>query len=551
MSLLSLFFLILILPGQVKSNSIPAISIIAWLSVCNIIHAVNSLIWAGNVSVHVPVWCDIVTKVLLGAMVAVPGAFFCVCRNLELASSRDKTRLKESKQLYMALHIIVQDHRFSIVENFGCQAAVFNSLPALILVWIPPLLLSAVALLYCASASINVAKSCYNSVPLFPSAPEMTLSLFIRRLIFGYTGMIYMTVVYIIVLSSAASSGFNTWTSVSAMHSHFSAIEISSLGSFALVQVELIWWAIPIWSILMSILSAFGEETKEGYFFLINFFSRRFFGRDILPKRTKYADMITTTPTTPIHLLKSGWDDTLKSKTSSSTLAKKHVAFTQNASASTIFEFSSPSSPASPEEEASFTQSTLTYLESNAARQLHLPSPPPAAQAKGLSNHSVPPDDRLLVPPSHVPDTPSPSITPHSSILSADAWPEPPSTIPTPAKVHSATNPASIPPSVHPYALATPPSPTRSRSPSISVISAGCLDSYGYPLLPLALPARQMRDIPFNVSGPSMMPIPNANPVPRRSASSRSSKAPSQYRAPKRKAHKTEAIYMTVVKETV
>jgi pheromone a factor receptor len=44
---------------------------------------------------------------------------------------------------------IVQDHRFVILEDYGCQAAVYNSLPALIIVWSPPLCISVIGILYC------------------------------------------------------------------------------------------------------------------------------------------------------------------------------------------------------------------------------------------------------------------------------------------------------------------------------------------------------------------------------------------------------------------
>ncbi|KAA1466863.1 STE3-domain-containing protein [Dentipellis sp. KUC8613] len=181
-SFLSLFGLILILPGQVKSPTIPAVSVIFWLFVSNLIHGVNSIVWAGNTAIHSPAWCDIATKLLLGAMVAVPGAFLCICRHLEFATSRREVaekanRLRQSifevslcivsPIVYMALRksgrfvshttaahwhfadTIVQDHRFSIVQDLGCQAAVYNYLPALILVWLPPLLLSLISLLYC------------------------------------------------------------------------------------------------------------------------------------------------------------------------------------------------------------------------------------------------------------------------------------------------------------------------------------------------------------------------------------------------------------------
>lgn len=58
-SFLPIFLFVLVLPGQVKSTSIPAISIISWLITCSIIHGTNSILWAGNVDVHAPIWCDI------------------------------------------------------------------------------------------------------------------------------------------------------------------------------------------------------------------------------------------------------------------------------------------------------------------------------------------------------------------------------------------------------------------------------------------------------------------------------------------------------------
>jgi pheromone a factor receptor len=123
-----------------------------------------------------------VTKVLLGAMVAIPGSFLCICRQLDLATSRTRDSEKIAQQhktlfeasvciiaplVYMALRMffsvhkspdpnltaisdtIVQAHRFTILKDIGCQASVHNSLPALLLVWLPPLILSLAALLFC------------------------------------------------------------------------------------------------------------------------------------------------------------------------------------------------------------------------------------------------------------------------------------------------------------------------------------------------------------------------------------------------------------------
>jgi pheromone a factor receptor len=56
---------------------------------------------------------------------------------------------------------IVQDRRFLIVKDLGCQVAVHNSIPALIIVWLPPLCISTVAILYCCEPTN------YDDIPSF------------------------------------------------------------------------------------------------------------------------------------------------------------------------------------------------------------------------------------------------------------------------------------------------------------------------------------------------------------------------------------------------
>jgi pheromone a factor receptor len=46
-------------PWHWRARSIPTLSIIAWLFFDNLILAVNSIVWADNVQIIAPVWCDI------------------------------------------------------------------------------------------------------------------------------------------------------------------------------------------------------------------------------------------------------------------------------------------------------------------------------------------------------------------------------------------------------------------------------------------------------------------------------------------------------------
>lgn len=124
-----------------------------------------------------------VTKLLLGASVGLPCALVCAAWQLEnLASSRDissdsrvqgRRKLIEMAICYIpplifislrmslcwstAVHptnepildIIVQDHRFDLVKDLGCSASIHPSTPALVIVWLPPLITCFIAFVIC------------------------------------------------------------------------------------------------------------------------------------------------------------------------------------------------------------------------------------------------------------------------------------------------------------------------------------------------------------------------------------------------------------------
>src|ERR1700759_2274699 len=53
----------------------------------------------------------------------------------------------------------VQHHRFEIVQDFGCQAAIYPSTLAIILIWLPPLLLCSISFMYFGNAPLCFSKS--------------------------------------------------------------------------------------------------------------------------------------------------------------------------------------------------------------------------------------------------------------------------------------------------------------------------------------------------------------------------------------------------------
>ncbi|THV00869.1 putative pheromone receptor STE3.1 [Dendrothele bispora CBS 962.96] len=132
-------------------------SLVLWLLLSNLVHAINAVAWSSNTNIHVPVWCDITTKLLLATSVALPCALLCLASQLEfLASQRPipSLRLSKVKQMifdlglcvgfpvvFFCLHFIVQNNRFDITQDFGCSASIHPSTPGLIVTSLPPLIL--------------------------------------------------------------------------------------------------------------------------------------------------------------------------------------------------------------------------------------------------------------------------------------------------------------------------------------------------------------------------------------------------------------------------
>jgi hypothetical protein len=304
---------------------------------------------------------------------------------------------------------------------------------------------------------------------------------------------------------SWSSTNLQPWTSIAQAHADFSQVQIIQRNTRLAVRSALIWWSIPVWSLLLCALSGLGEETKKGYRALWACLGGSGRSRMALPlhgatKRPRLA--IPARPLSQVHLRAalSPWEATMRADT---TLKFKSGLDLHSA-------VLSPTNP-TPEsgddasffckgtQDASFTQSTLSYLNSDTARHLQLPSPPPVAishyhtqtfadfptspRASPTGPRTTPTGRRASPTSPHAsPTPPAPTQvsitqatparekqagwevkTPRpltaefvprsrtSSILSTSAWPQPPPS----------------PPSLHPYALVAQPAPAKAKAPQV------------------------------------------------------------------------------------
>nr|AAS46748.1 PDSTE3.3 mating-type pheromone receptor [Pleurotus djamor] len=282
---LAAFLVLIPLPWHWRARNVSTCAMIAWLFVVNLIYGINAIIWADTPRRQAIIYCDIVTKVIVGASYALPLCTLCICKHLEAVSSNrtvsfdhsDKRRriIFESimcfglPMIFMALHYIVQGHRFDIFEGVGCQATVYISFPAVFLIWFPQLLCSVVTLVYAALALYHfIRRRLTFAAHLQNSNSALTTNRYLRLIAMSITQMIYGTVLTSVNLYSNARHGLSPYTSWEDVHFNFSRIDVypkmfipPKLYSLML----LFWWTMPVSALIFFIFFGFGEEAKKEY----------------------------------------------------------------------------------------------------------------------------------------------------------------------------------------------------------------------------------------------------------------------------------------------
>ncbi|KLO05673.1 fungal pheromone STE3G-protein-coupled receptor [Schizopora paradoxa] len=133
---------------QIRKLSLAVWGYALWIASTNFIMFVNTIIWHDNIKIVASVWCDIVTKLIIGAGVGTRACALIICvhvyrmaslkRSLATTSCSQLQRRRPAALiceillivglpiLVMALYIIVQPVRFIIYEEMGCSFAEYS-----------------------------------------------------------------------------------------------------------------------------------------------------------------------------------------------------------------------------------------------------------------------------------------------------------------------------------------------------------------------------------------------------------------------------------------
>jgi len=227
--------------------------------------------------------------------------------------------------LYIVLHITVQFQRFTITEDFGCEASIYTSIPAIIIIWPLPLLLCTITLVYAGLACYNYHRRCtFFSQHLHPRS-KVTTALFLRLLTTSVSIAVFVAVVSVFDMVSRLESGLKPWISWGQIHSSSGDQTIGVVTSHgrspveqrALVRTEVGWWLIPLSSILFVVVVGSTNEVYKLNMSLLmtlwNKILRRSDDVAALPIQEPTQESFSSTSTAPFDPFKSGWDDTIRS----------------------------------------------------------------------------------------------------------------------------------------------------------------------------------------------------------------------------------------------
>ncbi|KAI0370946.1 STE3-domain-containing protein [Pilatotrama ljubarskyi] len=284
-SILAAILVLLPTPWHWRAGNVATLSMIVWLFAVNVIYAVDSIIWSHTVAKVALVWCDITTKILIGANIALPAACMCVCIHLEhVASVRQAlTTLAQKRRrqimeavlcylvpvIWMGLHYIVQGHRFDIIEEFGCRPSIYVSVPAIFLMWVPSLIMSVVALVFAALAfshfvrrRVTFAKHLENSSSGLNASRYLRLMLLALIEMFASAGAVSATLGFSVVWD------MRPWTNWADVHWDFGRIDTYPtpfLPPFIYRFYYACWWIAPVSAYLFCAFFAFGQEAMKEY----------------------------------------------------------------------------------------------------------------------------------------------------------------------------------------------------------------------------------------------------------------------------------------------
>lgn len=257
-----------------------------WTGLGCLNYFINGIVWADNVLVPHPIWCDISAKFITGMAVGIPAAALCIQRRLykiATVSSVTTTKRERRRAVYedlaiglgipfvqMILQVVVQGHRFDVFEEVGCFPTNYPTPLAFVLVYTWPTIIGLISAVYCILTIRQLAKrrSEYNAML---SGAGVNSSRYLRLMALAGIDVICTTPLsaYLSIYENAAF-GVNPWLGWADTHWGFNAIGqyptfVWRANPTFQLSVELSRWSPFICAVVFFAFFGFAQEARKHY----------------------------------------------------------------------------------------------------------------------------------------------------------------------------------------------------------------------------------------------------------------------------------------------
>ncbi|KAF9791972.1 GPCR fungal pheromone mating factor [Thelephora terrestris] len=270
---------------------------IFWSGLSSLVWFVNSIVWDGNIVNWTPAWCDVSTRIAIAAVVGIPASMLAIQRRIYYmvrTSSSNETVNQRRRALAidlliglalpilnMILSVIVQGHRFDILEDVGCYPAIVNTSLTYFLVTLWPIFIGIAALVFTA-LNLSYARNHRHSLDSWLECTPsqlLTFSSYRRLVILGFSAFVLSFWLSVQDLALQITAGSVAWPGWTVVHADFGRVDQVPRGIWAAggkdsgLAVELRRW-VSVWCALSAFaLLGTTREAGERY---------RAFGRMIL-----------------------------------------------------------------------------------------------------------------------------------------------------------------------------------------------------------------------------------------------------------------------------
>ncbi|KAG8687519.1 a-factor receptor [Ceratobasidium sp. 423] len=272
-----------------KAKNTGTLLYIGWTVLGNLNFMINTIVWRGSYEDLAPHWCDISSKIVIGQSVGLTAASLCINRKLyNIATIQSVSITPASRRrtmmvdlflgivfpiIVMGLHYIVQPTRYNIIENIGCWPNIYNSLLAIPMVFMWPIIISCASFIYC-SLSIRgflKARQQFNQV-LNNSGSGINMSRYFRLMALASEEMLFSIPFASYLLKQNLTLAKQVpWTSWADTHQYYDTtiwkspwiLIKANQPSFNAVMVSL--WVLPAGGYLFFIWFGLGGEAFAAY----------------------------------------------------------------------------------------------------------------------------------------------------------------------------------------------------------------------------------------------------------------------------------------------